>query len=396
VAISPSPAPTTAAPGTVAHQGAVQPGLSFGLSGLSAHAAAPTATGYHKALRDVVEHAVLAEEHGFDAVWTCEHHFSGDGYLPAPLVALAAIAERTERVTVGTDILLASMWDPVRFAEEAAVVDQLSGGRLILGLGTGYRDVEFEGLGLRRQQRVPRLLECVRVLRQASTEGGVSGVGLLDGDELVPMSPVPLQAGGPPVWIGGFVEPAVRRAGRHADGYIAPQMGAGGLQRRIDWVTQETTRTDLAIAQSTLTFVAARDAAEVVAPGLRQLQSQSRGWKAAETEQQAAAAAASAPAASQGWQPGQEWESADPGRAMAHDDEKLSHALVIGTPDECVEKLRPFIEVLGALPETAIGHLTSRLSYPAVSDAANAESIRLFATEVIPALRELAPARPPA
>ncbi|HEV7761531.1 MAG TPA: LLM class flavin-dependent oxidoreductase [Acidimicrobiales bacterium] len=374
----------------------MQPGLSFGLSGLSAHAAAPTATGYHKALRDVVEHAVLAEEHGFDAVWTCEHHFSGDGYLPAPLVALAAIAERTERVTVGTDILLASMWDPVRFAEEAAVVDQLSGGRLILGLGTGYRDVEFEGLGLRRQQRVPRLLECIRVLRQTSTEGGVSGVGLLDGDELVPMSPVPLQAGGPPVWIGGFVEPAVRRAGRHADGYIAPQMGAGGLQRRIDWVTQETTRTDLAIAQSTLTFVAARDAAELVAPGLRQLQSQSRGWKAAETEQQIAPpAAASAPAAPQGWQPGQEWESADPGRAMAHDDEKLSHALVIGTPEECVEKLRPFVEVLGARAETAIGHLTSRLTYPAVSDAANAESIRLFATEVIPALRELAPVRSP-
>jgi alkanesulfonate monooxygenase SsuD/methylene tetrahydromethanopterin reductase-like flavin-dependent oxidoreductase (luciferase family) len=210
------------------------------------------------------------------------------------------------------------------------------------------------------------------------------------------MSPVPLQAGGPPVWIGGFVEPAVRRAGRHADGYIAPQMGAGGLQRRIDWVTQETTRTDLAIAQSTLTFVAARDAAELVAPGLRQLQSQSRGWKAAETEQQIAPqAAASAPAAPPGWQPGQEWESADPGRAMAHDDEKLSHALVIGTPEECVEKLRPFVEVLGARAETAIGHLTSRLTYPAVSDAANAESIRLFATEVIPALRELAPARPP-
>ena len=382
MAIPTSMSTQSAAPGATGHRGAVRPGLSFGLSGLSAHAAEPTATGYHKALRDVVEHAVLAEEHGFDAVWTCEHHFSADGYLPAPLVALAAIAERTERVTVGTDILLASMWDPVRFAEEAAVVDQLSGGRLILGLGTGYRDVEFEGLGLHRRQRVPRLLECIRVLRQTATEGAVSGVGVLDPDELVPTSPVPLQAGGPPVWIGGFVEPAVRRAGRHADGYIAPQMGAGGLQRRIDWFREETDRTDLSIAQSTLTFVAARDAAEVVAPGLRQLQSQSRGWKAAEVDRD--------PAATKGWQPGQEWESADPGRAMAHDDEKLSHALVIGTPDECVAKLRPLVEVLAGLPGDAIGHLASRLTYPAVADAANAESIRLFATEVVPALRELA------
>lgn len=383
MATVPFTAVESAAPGTVAHQGAVRPGLSFGLSGLSAHAAAPTPAGYHKALRDVVEHAVLAEEHGLDAVWTCEHHFSADGYLPAPLVALAAIAERTERVTVGTDILLASMWDPVRFAEEAAVVDQLSGGRLILGLGTGYRDVEFEGLGLRRRQRVPRLLECLRVLRQTAHEGGVSGVGLLDGDDLVPMSPVPLQAGGPPVWIGGFVEAAVRRAGRHADGYIAPQMGAGGLRRRIAWVREETERPDVAFAQSTLTFVGARNAGELVAPGLRQLQSQSRGWKADETD-------AAATAATDGWRPGQAWESADPGRAMAHDDEKLGHALVIGTPDECIAQLRPFAEVLGSLPEPAVGHLACRLTYPAVPDAANAESLRLFATEVVPALRELA------
>jgi len=367
---------------SIPHRGAVQPGLSFGLSGLSAHAADTTAGGYHRALRDIVEHAVLAEEHGLDAVWTCEHHFSADGYLPAPLVALAAIAERTERVTVGTDILLASMWDPVRFAEESAVVDQLSGGRLILGLGTGYRDVEFEGLGMHRRQRVPRLLECIRVLRQAAT-GEVSGVGVLDPAEVVPTSPLPFQDGGPPVWVGGFVEPAVRRAGRHADGYIAPQMGAGGLQRRIDWAAEETTRRDFAIAQSTLTFVAARDAAEVVAPGLRQLQGQSRTWKATETTGSGDGVA--------GWQPGQEWEAADPGRAMGHDDEKLGHALVIGTPDEVIAKLAPFVEVLGALPPEAVGHLASRLTYPGVPDAANAESIRLYATEVVPALRELVP-----
>lgn len=363
------------------HRGAVQPGLSFGLSGLSAHAAGTTAADYHAALRDVVEHAVLAEEHGLDAVWTCEHHFSADGYLPAPLVALAAIAERTERVTVGTDILLASMWDPVRFAEEAAVVDQLSSGRLILGLGTGYRDVEFEGLGLRRRQRVPRLLDCVRVLRQAAT-GAVSGVGVLDPDELVPTSPLPFQDGGPPVWIGGFVEPAVRRAGRHADGYIAPQMGAGGLRRRVGWAAEESGRTDFAIAQSTLTFVAAKDAAEVAAPGFGQLQGQSRGWKATEVT--------GSDEGVEGWRPGQEWESADPGRAMAHDDERLSHALVIGTPEECIEKLRPFVEVLADLPPDAAGHLASRLTYPGVPDEANRESIRLYATEVVPALRDLA------
>jgi alkanesulfonate monooxygenase SsuD/methylene tetrahydromethanopterin reductase-like flavin-dependent oxidoreductase (luciferase family) len=312
--------------------------------------------------------------------------------VPAPFVVLAALAARTERVTIGTDVMLPSMWDPVRFAEEACVVDQLSGGRLVLALGIGYRDVEFEGLGVRRRDRVARFEECIDVLRQAAG-GTLTGVGLLPDDVVVPTSPLPLQAGGPPVWGGGKVEAAVRRARRLGEGYFASMMSPAALRRRVGWLDDETPLDDFAVAQTTLAFVAARDAERLVAPGLARVQAYMQSWKA-----EAAVAAAGVPTADETlvdevrWQLGDEWEAATP-RPDLPDEERLTHALVVGDPDECVARLRPFAEALADAPGTGPRHLSARLVYPGVDPAATRECIRLFAQEVAPALREAFDAR---
>jgi alkanesulfonate monooxygenase SsuD/methylene tetrahydromethanopterin reductase-like flavin-dependent oxidoreductase (luciferase family) len=364
------------------HRGGIQRGVSFGLSGLSAHAAGHSAEDFHRALRHIVEASVQAESLGMDAVWTCEHHLSDSGYLPTPLVALAAIAERTERVSVGTDILLISMWDPVRLCEEVAVVDQLSGGRLIIGTGTGYRETEFEGLGFRRRDRVARMGECIRVLREAAG-GSVSDVGILPAGTVVPTSPLPYQAGGAPLWIGGQVEPAVRRARRLGDGYFAPLMSPRGLLAKIEWLDDEEPLDNFSVAQTTLVFVAARNAADVAAPGMGRLQAESRRWR-----QQAGDADADPE-----WRPGQPWASADPSRFELPDEEQLTHAVVIGDPEECIARLRPYVEALADLPGGGVGHLAARLTYPGLSDADNRESLRLYAGEVVPALREIAASR---
>jgi hypothetical protein len=85
--------------------------------------------------------------------------------------------------------------------------------------------------------------------------------------------------------------------------------------------------------------------------------------------------------------------SADPSRFDLPDQEQLTHAVVIGTPDECVKRLQPFVEELATLQGGGVGHLAARLTYPGVSDADNLDSIRLYATEVVPALREVASSR---
>lgn len=161
------------------------------------------------------------EELGFDTVWVTEHHFIEDEYLPSCLAAAAAIAARTKRVTIGTAVLLLPLHDAVRVAEDAAVVDAFSNGRLRLGLGLGYKAEEFGAFGKRRSARPSLMDEGIAVIRGAWADGPLTFSGKhyeLDG---INVTPKPVQRPGPEIWIGGRSEPATRRAARLGDGFIS-------------------------------------------------------------------------------------------------------------------------------------------------------------------------------
>jgi alkanesulfonate monooxygenase SsuD/methylene tetrahydromethanopterin reductase-like flavin-dependent oxidoreductase (luciferase family) len=149
-----------------------------------------------------------AERLGAAAVFLGEHHLTPDGYLPQPLTFAAAVAARTNRVRVGTSVVIAGLRHPLHIAEEAALVDLLSGGRLELGLGAGYVPGEFEAFGVERGDRF-------RLLDQAAAEVR----RLLD--EVVRPRPVqdPL-----PIWCGYFGAGA-RRAGLLGAGLLSLQRG---------------------------------------------------------------------------------------------------------------------------------------------------------------------------
>jgi alkanesulfonate monooxygenase SsuD/methylene tetrahydromethanopterin reductase-like flavin-dependent oxidoreductase (luciferase family) len=152
-----------------------------------------------------LDRIAAAEERGLEAVWTTEHHGFADGYLPQPLVMCAAIAARTSRVRIGTAVALAPLIHPQHLAEQAALVDILSGGRLELGLGAGWKAEEFDSFGADRAERYGALLSAAAALEELWESGTAT--------------PPPVQR--PlPLWLGLRGPRGARMAGRIGAGLL--------------------------------------------------------------------------------------------------------------------------------------------------------------------------------
>lgn len=145
--------------------------------------------------RRFAEAAVHADDLGFHSVWAAEHRLWYDGFCPQLLHAQAVVAARTTRLRLGQAMLIGAQHDPTALARNAATLQELSGGRLELGLGLGHRDAEFDALGLRRDRR-GRLFEPVL--------DAVEGVGAR-------------------LWLGGMTTPTLERATRRGAGLMLPQ-----------------------------------------------------------------------------------------------------------------------------------------------------------------------------
>jgi alkanesulfonate monooxygenase SsuD/methylene tetrahydromethanopterin reductase-like flavin-dependent oxidoreductase (luciferase family) len=155
--------------------------------------------------RSSVERVVAAERRGLSSVWCSEHHGARDGYLPQPLTACAALAAVTQRLRIGTAVLLAPLRHARHIAEQAAVVDILSAGRLELGLGAGWSAPEFEAFGVERSRRYPLLEEITTRVQELWRSGTVT--------------PPPVQT--PlPLWIGARGPRGARLAGRLGAGLL--------------------------------------------------------------------------------------------------------------------------------------------------------------------------------
>jgi probable F420-dependent oxidoreductase len=163
-----------------------------------------------------------AEALGFDSAWTQEQVL-GDMPDLAPLETLAYAAACTDRMRLGCAVLISSLVSPVHLAKSIASVDQLSGGRLEVGLATGGGFRMFDAFGVDGSSFVARFNEGLALMRRLWTEDRIDHDGRFWRLTGAAMAPKPVQAGGPPIWFGGAHPDALRRAVAHADGFF----GAG-------------------------------------------------------------------------------------------------------------------------------------------------------------------------
>jgi alkanesulfonate monooxygenase SsuD/methylene tetrahydromethanopterin reductase-like flavin-dependent oxidoreductase (luciferase family) len=177
-------------------------------------------------LYEFIDYVTEAEALGFESVFLVEHHFTGFGQVSASLNLLAYLAARTTRMRLGTAVTVLPWHNPALLAEQAATVDVLSGGRLDLGVGRGYRYSEFHGFCMPMEEAEARYQECLAFIRKAWTSPGrFSHHGTYWHYDDVVVEPAPLQRPHPPLWIGANSTASIVKTANDAMSLLIAQHG---------------------------------------------------------------------------------------------------------------------------------------------------------------------------
>ena len=310
--------------------------------------------------RDALEEVVRAEDLGFDSVWMEEHHSVTNHYWPSPLPVLAGFATRTSRMRLGTDILVAPFYHPVRLAEDTAMLDVMSGGRFVLGVAIGYKPDEFALYGAELEKRGARFEEQLAIMNGLWTQESVSFAGTyyrVEGR----LEPKPLTRPHPPVWIGGWGDITLRRAATLADNWVPGPTAdlarlLAGKQRfianrraagRTDALTEWPLTRDVIIADTD------REARELAEKHIMisYRKEYAGGWRHPFID-----------------------------ASIATDlDALMKDRFLIGGPDQVVRALKPFVSEFG------MTHLICRVFFPGMPHRHIMRELELIAKEVRPA-----------
>ena len=317
-----------------------------------------------------VEITQAAEELGFGNMWLAEHHFSTYGYLPRPLTYALHLANKTRRIRVGTAVIVVPLHHPLVIAEDIAMVDLLTGGRLDVGLGRGYQRYEFERLGVDLGESRTRWEEAVDVILLALTGRPFTYDGKYYKIPETTVFPRPVQAPHPPIWVTAqspdSIETTVKR-GFHllSGGFGVPIERLREFRRIFDaLVAEHPPKRPIRVGTQRPVFVTDSDA------DARAAAEQAR-WNMRVTLSLR-----------------NNYERVEDGRAMAvpfanepSTDDLLEKFAVIGTPDTCIRQIRRLQDAM------RIDHFNCSFWFGDLGQAQVLRSMRLFASEVMPAFR---------
>jgi alkanesulfonate monooxygenase SsuD/methylene tetrahydromethanopterin reductase-like flavin-dependent oxidoreductase (luciferase family) len=334
--------------------------------------------GQQEVFAQAIKEYALADELGWDTAWVAEHHFTAEyGVLGNPSMMLAALARETTRIRLGSAIHILPFHDPVRVAEDVALVDHLSGGRVELGVGRGYQKPEFDGFDIPLAESKSRFTEALDIILEAWKGQPFSYTGQHYRVPEITTYPTVLQQPRPPIWVAGQSPETMKFIAEKGLNLItAPN---AGFTEFAGWVRDY--RTALAdngfdpatreIAMSRFVYVTEEpvDLDEAVAPYL------TRYWQTVGSLVKSGIDADQAGDAYkhhlEGWKALQDSKFG----ALAH------RYLVAGTPDQCVEQLRSLESALG------VTQMLCHVNFGGLPGADAERTLRLMADEVLPKFR---------
>jgi alkanesulfonate monooxygenase SsuD/methylene tetrahydromethanopterin reductase-like flavin-dependent oxidoreductase (luciferase family) len=307
-----------------------------------------------------------ARDAGWDSVFGGQHYLNeGDSQQLQLVPFLARLAADAGDMSIGLGVLLLNLHNPVYVAETVASLDVITRGRLIFGIGLGYREAEFDAFRVPKGQRVARFEECLEVVKRLWTEERVTHDSEVTRLEDVRMNIRPVQRPYPPIWIAANSDAAVQRAARLGDAwFINPHATTETISRQLVLFREERERHGLAPVGTQPCFreiFCAPDretALRIAGPALGEKYATYALW-------------------------GQD-------RVMPEQDdftqpfaELMADRFVIGTPEDCYEQLRPWWEQHG------VDHFVFRTHWAGLPAEAARESMQLISRELLPALHAL-------
>jgi alkanesulfonate monooxygenase SsuD/methylene tetrahydromethanopterin reductase-like flavin-dependent oxidoreductase (luciferase family) len=317
-----------------------------------------------------VEITQAAEDLGFANMWLAEHHFSTYGYLSRPLMFALHLANRTQRIRVGTAVIVVPLHHPLVVAEEIATVDLLSGGRLDVGFGRGYQRYEFERLGQRLEQSRDRWEEAVDIILLAVSGRPFSYEGQYFKIDETSVFPQCLQQPHPPIWVTAqspeSVQATVKRGFNLVSGGFGVPLERLREFRQVfdDQMARTPPNHPIRVGTQRPVYVTdneadARAAAEQARWNMRVTLSLRNNYERVEGGHAMAVPFANEPST----------------------DDILEKFSVIGTPDTCIRQLRAIQNAMG------IDHFNASFWFGDLSQTQVLRSMQLFADEVMPAFR---------
>ncbi|MDE2745654.1 MAG: LLM class flavin-dependent oxidoreductase [Chloroflexota bacterium] len=330
----------------------------------------PSAQDHAEVFARATEMAQVADRLGFDSIWCAEHHFSTYGYLSRPLMFSMHLAAHTERIRVGSAVVVLPLHHPLVVAEEIATADLLSGGRLDVGLGRGYQKYEFERLGHTLDESRERFDESVDILLKAFEGKPFAHEGKHYCFDETSIFPMPVQQPHPPFWMVGqspesIVATAKRGFNLISGGFGIPIERLAEFRQEFDRaIPDQAQRNSIRVSTQRPVYVT-HDESE-----LPEIVEQAR-WNMRVTLSLRQGLA-----------------RVDHGRAVAIPfdkepsvDDLLDRYFVVGTPDTCIAKIRQLREVMG------IDHFNANFWFGDLSQQQILNSMNLFAEEVLPLMK---------